>query len=36
VLATIPLTLDSVERQQLARSAGILREAIHALGVAGH
>jgi L-lactate dehydrogenase len=35
VLATIPLTLDSVERQQLARSAGILREAIHALGAAG-
>src|SRR4029450_5971832 len=28
VLATIPLALDATERDQLARSAGVLREAI--------
>jgi L-lactate dehydrogenase len=34
VLATIPLLLDPAERQALARSAAILREATHSLSVA--
>jgi L-lactate dehydrogenase len=33
VLATIPLALDATEREQLARSAGVLREAIASLHV---
>ena len=33
VLATIPLALDATEREQLARSAGVLREAIASLKV---
>ena len=34
VLATIPLALEPTERRELGRSAGLLREAIHSLGVA--
>jgi L-lactate dehydrogenase len=33
VLATIPLALDAAEREQLARSAGVLRENIASLRV---
>jgi L-lactate dehydrogenase len=34
VLATIPLTLDPVEREALTRSASIIRSAVESLGVA--
>jgi L-lactate dehydrogenase len=34
VLATIPLTLDAKERQELQASAGILRDAVTSLGLA--
>jgi len=34
VLATIPLALEPTERRELGRSSGLLREAIHSLGVA--